>query len=252
MKTMKTIAGFGLAAMLTLAQAGTHAAKAEPLNVGSTPTGVPFTFLDIESNSIQGMMVDLIEAVGKEAGFEPNVQAVQFSSLIPALTSGKIDVISAAMLITPTRQEVIDFSDPVLPYGEGLVVATDSDISSLDELQGEAIGVQQGTVYLEGLREIGGFGDIRIYDSLADILRDVELGRITAGIGDKPIIAYQLSQGQYPDVKLSEDYESRFVGSVGIGVRKDSDELLTRINDALAVLKERGEIDALAEKWGLQ
>ena len=48
-----------------------------------------------------------------------------FSALIPSLTSNKIDIISAAMLITPARQEVIDFSDPVFPYPEGMIVKPD-------------------------------------------------------------------------------------------------------------------------------
>src|ERR1700745_2988960 len=91
------------------------------LKVGSTPTGIPFTFLDTKTNTIQGVMVDLITAVGKEAGFGVSIEPMQFSALIAALTANKIDLISAAMYITPARKEVIDFSGPVYSYGEGLV-----------------------------------------------------------------------------------------------------------------------------------
>src|SRR5437588_9509735 len=80
------------------------------LKVGSTPTGIPFTFLDTKTNTIQGVMVDLVTEVGKEAGFQVQVEAMQFSTLIAALTSNKIDLISAAMYITPARREVIEFS----------------------------------------------------------------------------------------------------------------------------------------------
>ncbi|TWH01189.1 polar amino acid transport system substrate-binding protein [Mesorhizobium sp. J18] len=249
MKLKSFLAG---AALLTIA--ATQPASAETLNVGSTPTGVPFTFLDVSTNSIQGMMVDLIQAAGKEAGFEVNVQPVDFASLIPSLTSGRIDIISAAMLITDTRKEVINFSDPVMPYGEGIVVAADDNTkisSSFEELAGEVIGVQQGTVYLENLQAAGGFGEVRVYDSLADILSEVNRGRIKAGMGDKPIMAYQLSQGNYPNAKFA-NYESQYVGSVGLGVRKEDTELLERLNTALSRLKEKGVIDELAAKWGLQ
>ena len=34
------------------------------LKVGSTPTGIPFTFLDTKTNTIQGIMVDLITEIG--------------------------------------------------------------------------------------------------------------------------------------------------------------------------------------------
>src|SRR3979411_890039 len=70
------------------------------LKVGSTPTGIPFTFLDTKTNTIQGVMVDLITEIGKDAGFQVQVEPMQFSALIAGLTANKIDVISAAMQIT--------------------------------------------------------------------------------------------------------------------------------------------------------
>ena len=76
--------------------------------VGSTPTAVPFTFLDAKTNTIQGVMVDVIEEIGKEADFKIEIQPMPFSALIAALTSGKIDIISAAMYGSPERAKVID------------------------------------------------------------------------------------------------------------------------------------------------
>src|SRR5207244_10413527 len=102
--------------------AGLPASAQQVLKVGSTPTGVPFTFLDTKTNSIQGIMVDLITEIGKDAGFAVQIEPMQFSTLIPSLTSSKIDIISAAMFATAARKEVIDFSDAVYTYGEELVV----------------------------------------------------------------------------------------------------------------------------------
>src|SRR3954454_4680606 len=92
------------------------------MKVGSTPTGIPFTFLDTKTNSIQGGMVDLVTEIGKDAGFQVQVEPMQFSTLIASLPSNKIDLISAAMYISPARKELIVFSEPVYSYGEGLVV----------------------------------------------------------------------------------------------------------------------------------
>jgi polar amino acid transport system substrate-binding protein len=101
-----------------LVQAATAAfvlAAAQPapaqqvLKVGSTPTGIPFTFLDTKSNSIQGLMVDLITEIGKDAGFQVQIEPMQFSALIASLTSNKIDIISAAMFATAARKEVSIF-----------------------------------------------------------------------------------------------------------------------------------------------
>src|SRR5262249_42719976 len=111
------------AAVVALSIAASWPASAQQvLKVGSTPTGVPFTFLDTKTNTIQGIMVDLITEIGKDAGLSVQIEPMQFSALIPSLTSSKIDIIAAAMFITPPRKEVVDFSDPIYTYGEGLVV----------------------------------------------------------------------------------------------------------------------------------
>src|SRR5512144_1793659 len=98
------------------------ASAQQVLKVGSTPTGIPFTFLDTKTNTIQGIMVDLVTEVGKDAGFSVQIEPMQFSALIPSLTSSKIDIIAAAMFITAPRKDDVAASAPIYTYGEGLVV----------------------------------------------------------------------------------------------------------------------------------
>jgi polar amino acid transport system substrate-binding protein len=230
-------------------------AGAQPvLKVGSTPTGIPFTFLDTKTNTIQGVMVDLVTAAGKDAGFAVTIEPMQFSTLIASLTSGKIDIISAAMYITPARKEVIDFSAPVYSYGEGLVVAKadTKEYTSFEDLRGETVGAQVGTVYVEPLKKTGLFADVKIYDSIPDILRDVNNGRLKAGFADYPILAYNLQQGLFPQVRLVKSYKATVLGSIGIGVRKSDGELLNKIDASLAKLKADGTLKQILAKWGLE
>jgi polar amino acid transport system substrate-binding protein len=222
-------------------------------NVGATATGVPFTFLDVKTNSIQGMMVDTVNAVAKAGGFNVNVQQTVFSALIPSLTSNKIDIISAAMLKTPARAQVVDFSDPVYSYGEGLIVKADDakNYATLDDLKGEVVGAQVGTVFLDMLNKKGIFKEVRSYDSVADMTRDLALGRIKAGLGDQPIIAYQIRQHTFQGVKLAAGYKPANVGDVCLVVRKGDTETLNRLNKAIAKIKADGKLDAIVKKWGI-
>ena len=236
----------------SLAWATPGSAK-DTITVGSTPTGVPFTFLDTKTNSIQGVMVDIITEVGKDAGFEIKIEPMAFSALIPALTSGKIDLIAAAMYITPQRQEVISFSQPIYTYGEGLVVpASDTkDYTEFADLKGEIVGAQIGTAYVQPLKQTGLFADVKVYETIPDILRDVSSGRLKAGFADYPILAYQLQQGLVPGVRLVKTMKSTMPGSVGVGVGKSNEALLGKVNASLANLKASGKIDAILKKWGL-
>ena len=45
----------------------------QAVRVGSTPTGIPFTFLDTKTNQISGIMVDIINEVGKDQGFTTEI-----------------------------------------------------------------------------------------------------------------------------------------------------------------------------------
>lgn len=225
----------------------------ETLRVGSTPSGVPFTFLDVSTNKIDGIMVDIIEAVGESQGFAPEIEATQWSALIPSLTSGKIDIIAAAMYATEERAQVVAFSDTVYSYGEGLFVpvANEEEYRTFEDLEGMTVGVQVGTAYVAPLESTGLFKEVRVYDSIADIMRDVSLGRIDAGFGDRPIVAYQLSQGA-SEVRLVPEYESQVVGDVAIAVRQGDEELLARINEGLAEIKASGRLDEIVQEWGIE
>lgn len=242
------------AAAAVAALAAATPAAAEVLKVGSTPTGVPFTFLDTKTNTIQGIMVDLIGAVGKEAGFEVQIEPMAFSTLIASLTSGKIDLIAAAMFITPKRQEVIDFSAPIYTYGEGLIVPKDDakDYVALADLKGLTVGAQVGTTFVDALQSSGLFAEIKAYDTIPDILRDVNAGRVAAGFADYPILAYNLKDGAIPGVRLVESYKPTAIGSVGIGLRKGDQALRDRVDAALAKLKADGTIDRILAKWGVK
>ncbi|SEQ44164.1 ABC transporter substrate-binding protein [Thalassovita taeanensis] len=245
---MAAVAVFALSAMTGPSLADTPVYK-----VGSTTSGVPFTFLDVKKNSVQGVMVDIIEAIGEKEGFSADVQATQWSALIPSVTSGKIDIIAAAMYATPKRAEIVDFTETVYPYGEGLFVATDdtADYTKPEDLAGKTVGVQVGTAYVEPMESLGVFKEVKIYDAIADIMRDVQLGRIDAGFADQPIVAYQVAQGA-AKVRLVKTYESTVVGEVAIAVNKGNTELLDTLNSGLAAIKSSGELDEILVKWGLK
>jgi polar amino acid transport system substrate-binding protein len=242
-----------LAVALATAALPLHA-QTQTYRAGSTPTGVPFTFLDTKTNSIQGVVVDLVGEIAKDQKVKIEVQGMPFSTLIPSLTSNKIDIIAAALGMTPARREVVDFTEPVYSYGEAMVV-NDKDTGryeSLDALKGEVVGVQVGTVYVEPMKKTGLFKEVKVYDSLADVIRDVGLGRIKAGFGDFPIVAYQISQGVHKNVRLVKDHKPTVTVSIGMAVRKGDKATLDMLNTSLAKLKSDGRYDAALTKWGLK
>ena len=235
---------------------GSASALATPTyRVGATATGIPFTFVDIKSGDTQGMMVDAIEAIGKAGGFETDIQQSVFSALIPSLTSNKIDLISAAMLKTPEREKVVQYSDPIYSYGEGLILQEKdpNTYTSMADLKGEEVGAQVGSVFIDALNKHGGFKQVRSYESVADMMRDVRLGRIKAAFGDRPIVAYQMATNpkQTKGLKLSQTYQPVVVGDVCIVMRQNDPEKLAQVNKGIAAIKADGSLDRIIEQWKL-
>jgi len=234
----------------------TTAAAQPHYKVGTAATAVPFNFYDSKTSQLKGAMIDIAHAVAKEAGFTIEIESMTFGAMIPAVQSNRVDFISAAMVKSAERAKIVDFTDPFYAYSETLVVkATDTtDYTTLDPLRGEIVGAEADTLYARMLMAKGGFKEIRTYETLIDIVRDVERGRLKGGIIDRPIISYYMKQGELDflkNVRVAEEYKSNVIGDVGFVVRKNNPELLATLNKAIAALKADGTIDRILKQWGV-
>jgi len=232
-------------------------AVAQPhYKVGTAATAVPFNFYDSKTSQLKGAMIDIAHAVAKQADFTIEMESMTFGSMIPAVQSSRVDFISAAMVKSEERAKIVDFTDPFYAYSETLVVkASDhTDYTTLDPLRGEIVGAEADTLYARMLMEKGGFKEIRTYETLIDIIRDVERGRLKGGIIDRPIISYYMKQGNLgflKNIRIAEEYKSNVIGDVGFVVRKNNPELLATLNKAIAELKKNGTIDRILKEWGV-
>jgi polar amino acid transport system substrate-binding protein len=102
-------------------------------------------------NELSGLAVDLTRAISKQIGVPIEYQAMVFADLIPAVDSGKIDVIATNMAITPAREQKVDFSRPYYNALSEALVAQSSDATpyrTLADLKGPPVGAQKGSTQL--------------------------------------------------------------------------------------------------------
>jgi polar amino acid transport system substrate-binding protein len=224
------------------------------LNVGATPTAVPFNFLDTKTNSLQGVMIDITHALAKEMGFTPALQAIPFASLVPSLQTKKIDLISSAFAVNPQRSEVVDFSDILFIYGEEVIVgaADKAEYKTATDFRGKTVGVQTGTVMVEPMKNVAGVKELRMYDTMPDMIREVSLGRIDAAIGDGPVMLYNVSNTGVKGVRVANTYQKQIQIKIAIAVRKGDKALLDEVNKGIAKIKSNGTLDAILTKWKIK
>ena len=225
-----------------------EAKKAEPakvLRVGTEPTFAPFEFQKEGSKEYTGFDMDLIRAIGKQMGYKVELVNLGFDGLIPALSTGNIDLAVSGMSITEERKNAVDFCDPY--YTSGLIVLVrpdETNIKSINDLVGKRIGAQIGTTGATKASSVKG-ADVKQYNNANEPFIELDTKGVDAVINDQPVVAYYLVNGgkgkMVGDIMEAEYY--------GIAAKKGNKALVKQVNEALAALKKNGEYDKIYKKW---
>ena len=248
---------FAIAGTVALASLATTmpAGAQQVYKASGTGTSPPWNFIPQGATEMQGIAVDLVNAISEDAGFTVQyVEPIVFADLPQALVDGRIDIAAAQVPITPENQQRIGLSTPFGRSGDGLVVLkTDTaEYRSLEDLRGSAIGYVRGAPYLALIERMpGAFSEVKVYETTPEALRAVVSGEVKAALLPAPVAAYTLSQGQYPELKLAPSYQMALPIQVGIGVGKENAELLDKINVSLAKLTANGTVQQIFSKYGL-
>ncbi|MFB9128621.1 ABC transporter substrate-binding protein, partial [Paraburkholderia dipogonis] len=184
-------------------------------------------------------------------GFDVSFDVIPFSALIQSVVSDKIDLIVAGMTPTPKRAEVIDFSQPVAEFGKGIIVnaADKNNYRTIQDLKGTVVGAGVGEETSDELVQLGIFKDVKLYNTGADMARDVALGRITAAFNDYPVWKAQEAAGTLQGTRVVDGFTPLRKVPIAFGVKKGNTELLSKINDGLAKIKADGTLDKILKKW---
>jgi ABC-type amino acid transport substrate-binding protein len=235
---------FNLSIVSASADALERIKKAGVVKIANSGVYPPFEFK--EGATLVGFDVDLSRLVARELGVKPDISVVDFKGLIPALKSGKVDLLISAVTYTPARAEQVAFSDSYYDTAVAIAVRDDrTGLKSKDQLSGLTLGAELGTTGEREARSVKDVREVKTYDTLMLALRDLEIGRIDAIISTLPPLQYLIHKN-FKRVRVTGTYDA---GWVGINVTPDEKALLAEINRILAKLKANGELDALKTKW---
>ena len=146
----------------------------ETLRVGMSGGYFPFTF--VKQDVLQGFEVDVMNAVGEEAGFEVEFETMAFSGLIGALDAGRIDTIANQITITPEREEKFAFTAPYVFDGAQVVTKEgNEEIGGVEDLRGKTVAVNLGSNFEQLLNELAFADEIEIKTYEANIAQDTFL-----------------------------------------------------------------------------
>ena len=254
---MKTRAlATGIAVVLSLTAAGcakddtstTTESGASLINGGTLTicTHLPYEpFEFTEGGEVVGFDPDVLKIAADAEGLDTEVVDVAWETITTgeALNTGQCDVAAGAMTITDERAAVMDFTDPYFTATQALMTKTGSGISSLEDLAGKKVAVQDGTTGADYVRENAPKDtEIVSYEDSSLMQQAVLTGKTDAGVNDNGLLNYFVSQN--PEVEVVTEFETG--EEYGFSVKKDgNDDLLSAINDGIA----SDDYDTVYEKW---
>ncbi|EON93058.1 glutamine ABC transporter, periplasmic glutamine-binding protein [Marinobacter lipolyticus SM19] len=241
-KWLKTL---GATLAMTVA-AGT--VSAETLKVVTDPSFVPFEMMDQETGEMIGFDMEIIREVADRAGFEIDLNTMDFNGIIPALQTGNVDIAIAGITITEERQQIVDFSDPYYDSGLRILVREDNDsVEAMEDLNGQKIGTKIGSTSYDYLtRTLDQNDGVTPYPGSSDMYMALMSRAVDAVFYDAPNVGYFASTKGKGKVKtVGPLYEGQ---QYGIALKKGS-EWLDEVNAALASIKEDGTYKEIYEKW---
>ncbi len=243
-----------LAAGCRPAQKVSTAPRAEALRaagklVVGTALTAPFEYHDPKTGALVGFDVEVAEAIAAWIGVPIEWKEMAFAELLPALQAGQVDLVIAAMYITPERQAAVLMSEGYVETGLVIVTRTDAaPLTGPEGLNGQTIGVKEGATgarYVRRLKEQGFEFTVQEYANTRDSLEDLAQGYVDVILNDK-INSIQYIKSN-PGLMLNGPILEP--ASLGIAVGPNDPELLAIVNEVLAQLRADQSLDMLYEKW---
>jgi len=153
----------------------------------------------------------------------------------PFLEAGEVDLVLASYSITDERREVVGQAGPYYVTGQQLLVRSDSDIDSLDDVKGTEVCSVTGSTSLENIEAEG--ATPRGFDTYSECVDQVVSGTVDAMTTDGAILlGYAAEQPEQLKVVVEPFSEERY----GVGYSKDSPEMCQWINDTIEEAFEDG------------
>lgn len=219
------------------------------LRVGFS-TFVPWAMQDKKGEFI-GFEIDVARRLAQDMGVKVQFEPTQWSGIIPALLSGKFDIIIGGMSIQPQRALKVNFT---IPYEySGMSIVADrlkaGRFTSLADFDRPEIvlAIRQGTTAVDVAKKFMPRAQLRLFDQEAQTIQEVLGGRAHAVVASDPFPAFQALK--YPD-KLSLPLAEPFTREpIAFAVRKGDQDFLNFLDGWIRMATDEGWLAERHHYW---
>jgi polar amino acid transport system substrate-binding protein len=240
------ILGISLAAGIALFGCSRNESS-EALVVGMDLSYPPFETIDVNGKPV-GISVRLAQALADYLGRPLRIENMPFVGLIPSLNNKRIDCIISSMTDTPERRQSIAFSDAYLSIGLALLAGVRSDLSNSADLDkpGRILVVRQGTTGELWARTNLKNAKVLSVEKENSAVLEVVQGKADAFLYDQMSVWQNWQKHPESTRAILAPIQKE---QWAIGVRKDNEELRSKINAFLKDYREKGGFQRLGDEF---
>lgn len=215
------------------------------MTVGIDPTIENIIFTDVGETEPTGFIPDIIKGFAEELQVEVHWEILEWSAMLTAVNTGKVDFIAANMNMRLDREAAIDFSDPWLVDSAMWCVDKNSKYKSVEDLKesGTKFGISSGSVYEELVKEQFPKAEIVVLP-LGTWQESLKSGVIDVSMDDSIVFAGPMTSN--PDLRLLPERGDSYLYGFAFA---SGDKTVEVFNLYLTKLKAFGEYSVLYEKW---
>lgn len=191
-----------------------------------------------------GFQIDFTTAIASRLGLKTEYVATDFASMVPAVAAARYDSAAFAVLVTPQRQGIVDFTTPVTFNEARLVSLQKSPVARVQEAGGKTVAITRGSALIPVMQHLAPTVSVREFPNIAASLNALRAGQV-AGLFTGLATADALV-GAHPELAASQIVTS---GEGAYPIAKSNPALLTAMNAAIAALMHDGTYIALFAHW---
>jgi polar amino acid transport system substrate-binding protein len=212
-------------------------------------TFVPWAMKD-KTGKLVGFEVDVATRLAKDTGVKVEIIPTKWAGIIPALLTGKFDVVIGGMTIRPDRNLKVNFSIPYDYSGQTICASKSlaAGFKSAEDFNRPevTIGARLGSTSVPAIKRHMPKAQLRLFDEEAQLYQELLNGNIHAVVASLPTPAYQALK--YPD-KLFAITEPFTRELIGFAVRKSDPDTLNYFNSWIRVVEAEGWLQERHNYW---
>ncbi|WP_300673114.1 transporter substrate-binding domain-containing protein [Desulfoluna sp.] len=213
-------------------------------------TFVPWAMRD-KTGELIGFEIDVARELAKDMGVKAEFVPTNWSGIIPALLTGKFDVIIGGMGITPTRNLKVNFSEPYDFTGMSIVAHRKKadGLATVDDFNTKSvtIAVRLGTTAEMAAKRHMPNATFKLFENESQALQELYLGRVHAVVASAPLPRFQALK--YPNKLVAPLGESFTREPIGLAVRKGDHDALNYFNNWIRVKQADGFLAKTKRYW---